>query len=74
MLNIKEVIVRIRLAGSLILRNMVILIGTGVLKANNLNNLSKFGVKVILTDIWARGVLKSMVWVKIKGTTGKVES
>ena len=28
---------------------------------------------VILTDMWARRVMKSMDWVKRKGTTGKVE-
>ena len=73
MLKIKEVIIGIRLAGSVISRKMVISIGKGVLKANNPNSLSEFGGHVTLTDDWARGVLNSMNWVKRKGTTGKVE-
>ena len=35
-------------------------------KANNLNSLSEFGENVILIDIWARGILKSMDCVKRK--------
>ena len=56
MLKIKEVIIGIRLAGSVISRKMVISIGKGVLKANNSNSLSEFGGHVTLTDDWARGV------------------
>ena len=52
---------------------MVISIGIGVLKASNPNSLSEFGRNVILTDMRARDVLKSMDWVKHKGTKGKVE-
>ena len=33
----------------------------------------EFGGNVTLTENWARGVLKNMNWVKLKGTTGKVE-
>ena len=68
-----EVIIGIHLAGPVISRKMVISIGAGVPKANNPNSLSEFGGNVILTYMWARGVLKSMNWVKRKGTTGKVE-
>ena len=35
-------------------------------KANNLNSLSEFGENVILIDIWAGGILKSMDCVKRK--------
>ena len=52
---------------------MVISIGTGVPKVNNPNSLSEFGGNVILTDMWARGVMKSMEWAKRKGITSKVE-
>ena len=45
----------------------------GVLKTNDANSLSEFGGGITLTDNWARGVLKSMDWVKRSGTTGKVE-
>ena len=66
-------IIGTRQAGAVISRKMVISIGNGVLNANNQNSLSKFGGHFKLTDDWARGVLKSMDWVKRKGTTGKVE-
>ena len=35
--------------------------------------LREFGGSLELTEGWARKVLKSMGWVKRKGTTGKVE-
>ena len=35
--------------------------------------MSKFGKSVIMTDIWARGVLKSIDWIKRKGTTRNVK-
>ena len=71
--KIKEGIIRIRLTGAVISRKMIISIGNGVLKANDPNSLSEFGGGITLIDNWARGVLKSMDWVKRKGTTGKVE-
>ena len=43
----------------------------GVVKANEPNLLKELGGQ--LTDDWARHLLKSMEWVKRKGTTGKVE-
>ena len=52
---------------------MVVSIGNGVLKVNNSNSLLGFGGAITLTDNWDRGVLKSMDWVKGKGTTGRVE-
>ena len=73
MLEIKEIIVGIRLAGAAISQKMVIAIGTGVIKANNASLLLEFGGSITLTENWARGVLKNMNWVKRKGTTGKVE-
>ena len=47
-------------------------VSTG-LKANNPNSLSEFGGNVILTDISGRSALKSMDWIKRKGTTSKVK-
>ena len=47
--------------------------GAAVPKANNPNSLSEFGGNVILADMCGRSVLKSMDWVKRKGTTGKVK-
>ena len=34
---------------------------------------SFFGGHIALTEVWARGVLKSMEWSERKGTTGKIE-
>ena len=58
---------------AVISRRMVISIGNGVLKANDPNTLSEFGGTITLTEDWARGILRSMDWVKRKATTGKVE-
>ena len=52
---------------------MVIAIGTGVVKANEPNMLKEYGESLELTEDWARYVLKSMEWVKRRGTTGKTE-
>ena len=71
--KIKEVIVGVRLSGTVITRRMVTSIGNGVLKTNDLNTLSEFGGTITLTEDWARGILQSMDWVKRKATTGKVE-
>ena len=69
--KIKEVIVGVRLSGAVISRRMVISIGNGVSKANDPNTLSEFGGTITLTEDWARGILRSMNWVKRKATTGK---
>ena len=64
-------IVRSRLADTAISRKMVIAIAIGVIKANDSNILREFGGSLELTEGWARSVLKSMDWVKRKGTIGK---
>ena len=43
LVKIKEVIIGIRLTGAVISRKMVISIGNGLLKPNDLNSLSEFG-------------------------------
>ena len=45
----------------------------GVVKANEPDLLKEHGGHLELTEDWARHLLKSMKWVKRKGTTGKVE-
>jgi len=45
----------------------------GVVKANEPGLLKEHGGHLVLTEDWARHLLKSMEWVKRKGTTGKVE-
>ena len=52
---------------------MMIAIATRVIKANDPNILREFGGSLKLTEGLARSVLKSMDWVKRKGTTGTVE-
>ena len=52
---------------------MVVAIGAGVVKANELKILREFGGSLELTKGWARNVLKGRDWVKRKGTVGKVE-
>ena len=54
-------------------RKMVIAIRKGVIEANELKILKKSSGSLEPTGGWARNVLKNMDWVKIKGTTGKVE-
>ena len=71
--KIKDVIIGSRLVGTVISREMVVAVGTGVVKANEPKILRKFGESLELTEGWARNVLKGMDWVKRKGTTGKVE-
>ena len=45
----------------------------GVAKTNEPDLLKEHGGHLELTEDWARHLLKSMGWVKRKGTTGKVE-
>ena len=71
--KIKDIIVGLRLAGTAISRKIVIVIATGVIKANDSNILRESGGSLELIESWARSVLKSMDWMKRKGTTGKVE-
>ena len=73
LVKIKEAIIRIRLTGAVISRKMVISISNGMLKTNDPNSLSEFDGGITLTDNWARGVFRSMDWVKREGTAGKVE-
>ena len=74
MLKVKDVITGVRLAGGGISRKMLMAIGTGVVKANCPSKLKEFSGHIVLTEGWARNVLKSMAWSKRKETTGKIES
>ena len=73
LVKIKEAVIGIRLTGAVISWKMVISISNGVLKTNDPNSISEFDGGITLTDNWARGVFRSMDWVKRKGTAGKVE-
>ena len=71
--KIKEVVTGVRLLGAVISRKMVISIGDGFLKANDLNTLSESVGYITLTNDCARAILESMDWVKRKGTIRKIE-
>ena len=71
--KVKDIIIGTRLAGSVINRRPVVCIGRGVVMAYDPNLFREFGVGLDLTEGWASGVLKRIVWVKKKGTTGRVE-
>ena len=73
MLKVKDVITGARLTGGDISRKTVMAIGNGVVKANYPSKLKEFRGHIVLTEGWARNVLKSMAWSKRKGTTGKIE-
>ena len=73
LVKMKDVVTGVCMAGGVISRKMVIAIGTGVIKANCPSKLKVFGGHIVLTERWARGLLKSMEWSKRKGTTGKIE-
>ena len=51
----------------------VLLLIIGVVKPNESTLLKEFRGHLELTDEWVRHLLKSMKWVKKKGTTGNVE-
>ena len=51
---------------------MIIAIGIGVIKANELKISKEFGGILELTEGWTKNVLKNMDWVKRKGITRKV--
>ena len=69
----KDVIIGSRLAGTVISRKMVVVIGNGAVKANEPKILKKCSGSLELTEAWAGNVLKVMDRVKRKGITRKVE-
>ena len=73
LVKVEDVVTRVRKAGGVFSRKMVIVIGTGVIKATCPSKLKDFGGHIALTEGWARGVLKSMEWSKKKDTIGKIE-
>ena len=73
LVKVEDVVTRVRKAGGVFSRKMVIVIGTGVIKATCPSKLKDFGGHIALTEGWTRGVLKSKEWSKRKDTTGKIE-
>ena len=69
--EIKQILSNLRVAGCSVSRKVVISVGNGVLASRCPEKMSRNGGKVNLTVKWARGILKSMNWVKRRGTTAK---
>ena len=73
MAKVKTIMFGTSTAGTDISHLFVMAIGNGVVKSNNSILLKENGGSLQLTEDWASEVLKSMNWVKRKGTTGKIE-
>ena len=71
--KIKSILHNLRVSGGAAARKTVIAIGNGVLKARCPVMLDENGGCIALTTNWARGVLKSLDWVKTRYATAKTE-
>ena len=71
--EIKAILHNLCVSGGAVTRKTVIAIGDGVLSSRCPEKLAKNGGSVTLTTKWARGILKSLDWVKRRGTTSKRE-
>ena len=71
--EVKTIMIGTRATGTAISRHIVMAIGNEVLKSNNPALLKQTGGSLQLRENWIREVLKFMNWVKIKGTTEKIE-
>ena len=69
----RDVIIGSHLAQTVISREMIIAIGAGVIKTNELRLLKEFAASLELTEGSTRNVLKSIDWVKRKGANRKAE-
>ena len=69
--EIKQILSNLRVAGCSVSRKVVISVGNGVLASRCREKMSGNGGKINLTVKWARDILKSMNWVKRRGTTAK---
>ena len=73
MANVKTIMIGTRAAGTAISRRIVMVIANRAVKSNNPVLWKENEGSLQLTEDWARGVLKSMNWVKRKGITGKIK-
>ena len=62
--KVKDIALGTRMAGGVINRRQLISIATDVVRANNPNVLKECGADLVLTDKWARGLLKKLRWSK----------
>ena len=71
--EVKSIVYNLRVSGGAVARKTVIPLDNGVLKARCPKMLEENGGSTTLTTKWARGVLKSLDWVKRRYTTAKTE-
>ena len=71
--EVKSILHNLRVTDGAVARKTVRAIGNGVLKARCRELLEENGGSITLTTKWARGVLKSLDWVKKRYTTAKTE-
>ena len=62
--EVKSILHNLRVSGGAVIRKTVIAIGNGVLKARCPEMLEENDGSITLTTKWARGILKSLDWVK----------
>ena len=72
MAQVKTIMIGTRASGTAISCRIVMTIGNGVVKSNKPILLKENWGLLQMMDDCARGVLKSMSWVKRKATTGKI--
>ena len=66
--KVKVLMIGNRSAGTDISRRLVVAIGKGIVKANNLKRFRENGGWIELTEDCARAIIKSMNWTKRKST------
>ena len=71
MTEIKQILSNLRVAGYAISRKVVLSVGNGVLSSRCPDKIAKNGGNITLSIKWARNILKSMNWVKRRGTPAK---
>ena len=72
-IEVKFILHNLRVSGRAVTRKTVIAIGIGVFKARYPKMLEGSSGSITLATKWARGVLKSLDWVKRRYTTAKGE-
>ena len=73
MTEIKAVLNNLHTSGAAITRKVCIAVGNDVLSLRYPEKMAKNGGSISLSTIWERNVLKSLDWVKRRGTTAKRE-
>ena len=71
MTEVRQILFNIRITACLISSKTVISVGTGVLSFKCPVTMATNGGKTALSVNWERNILKSVNWVKLRGTTAK---